>query len=148
MPHKRLYREGRYKCFLAKDLDEAYMMGFYTGNISRWELERRIQRHNPTLKFIKTETHCALWDTSKLTDDDHTGFICGTPRLMTIPKFSIMEYNFGKDRKLEYTNLYGEKTGEEILNTDEYNYKVLARGWEAIFGIVEKQGYKIDRRGL
>lgn len=144
MKNKRLYREGKYKCFLGKDLDECYALGFYSGSISRWEMERRVLQYNPKLRFIKTRDYSVIWDKSK----GENGVICGVPVLITVPKHSLMEYNFSKDRKLEYTNMYGETTGSEIINKDEYNYKVLARGWKTIFAIVEKEGFRVDRRGL
>ena len=140
--YKRLYRDGtKYKCFLAKDLDEAYNLKFFGITMHRDELMERITKHNPDLKWKATETHRGLftWDNK---------FICGIPHFSTIPQFSIMEYNFGKDRKVIYTNMYGEVTGSEIVNDDETEYKVLARGWMAILDIVEAKGFKVNRHGL
>lgn len=140
----RIYRDGKFKCYLAKDKDEAYRLGFFSGSIHRDELMERITKFNPTLRWFATPTHRALWDWTK----GENGFICGIPHDSIIPKISIMEYNFDKDRRLNYTNMYGETTGSEIINMDEYKYQVLARGWESIFAIVEQNGYEIDKRGL
>lgn len=140
------YREGKFKCFLAVNLDEAYDLGFFQGSMNKYELIDRITRYNDDgdLKIFTNKTHKAIWNIRK----GENGFICGIPHFSTIPKHSIMEYNFGKDKKLQYSNEYGEYTGTETINMDEFEYKVLARGWEPIFAIVEKNGFKVDTRGL
>lgn len=140
----RYYREGKYKVWLAKDLTEAYKLGFFVNSMTRWELMGRLIKHNDTLKWFSNAAYRSLYDTAK----GENGFICGIPHNMIIPRYSIMEYNFELDRKLEYTNMYGEKVGEEIVNPKESEYKALSRGWETIFAIVEKNGYAIDRKGL
>lgn len=142
--HSRVYRDGcQYKTFLAKDLDEAYQLQFFGRTMSRWELEERITKHNPTIMIKANATHRAIWDTSRT-----EGFVCGMTHMMTIPQYSILEYNFEKDKKLTYTNMYGEETGSEIVNEDELEYKALARGWEVTLAILEKKGYRVDRKGL
>lgn len=140
----RLYRDGtKFKTFLAKDLDEAYKLQFFGNSMTRWELEERLVKYNDTVCIKSNATHRALWDTSRA-----DGFICGITHMMTIPQYSILEYNFTKDKKLEYVNMYGEVTGSEIVNQDEFEYKALARGWEVTLAMVEKQGYRVDRKGL
>lgn len=144
MSVNRLYRDkSKYKTFLAKDLDEAYKLKFFGNSMTRWELEERLMKHNPTVCIKSNATHRAVWDTSK-----SDGFICGITHMMTIPQYSILEYNFEKDKKLEYVNMYGETTGSEIVNESEEEYKALARGWEVTLAMVEKQGYRVDRKGL
>lgn len=137
----RIYRKGKYPIFLAKDLDEAHNLGFFGVPMHRDELMNRITKYNPDLKWRAIATHRGLFDW-------RNKIICGIPHFSTIPQFSIMEYNFQKDRKMEYRNLYGDVTGTEIVNDAELEYKVLARGWTAILDIVEKKGYKVDRHGL
>lgn len=132
-------------CFLAKNLDEAYHKGYFTGSMQRTELMDRITKYNPQLSWKATATHRGLFDTTLHQDK---AFICGITHNMTIPKYSIIEYDFSKDRKLQWCTQDGTKTGTEIVNKDEHDYKVLARGWEAIFKILEKRGYLLDRRGL
>ena len=140
----RIYRNGQFKCFLAKDLDEAYKLKFFSGSITLYELMDRVVKHNKHLRWFANKTHKALWDTSK----GERGFICGITNTSIIPRYSIMQYDFSKDKKVEWCNMYGEITGNETVNPDESEYQVLARGWEAIFNILEKKGYEIDKKGL
>lgn len=140
----RLYRGGKHPCYLAKDFDEAYALEFFNGSMHKYEFMDRITKHNSSLRWFANATHKALWDTSK----GENGFICGITHMSTIPKYSIMEYNFKNDRSLTYCNMYGEVTGKEIVNQDEFEYKVLAQGWEVTFDILERKGYKIDRENL
>lgn len=144
MSNSRIYRDGRFKCFLAKDLDEAYSLKFFSGSMTRWELMDRITKYNPNLRWFANRTHRALWDIDK----KDGGFICGIDHRMTIPRYSIMEYNFDLDKKINYCDMNGEATGSEIVNMKELEYKALARGWEAILSIVKRKGYKIDERGI
>lgn len=141
MISNRIYRKGKYPIFLAKDLDEAYALGFYGTPMHRDELMERISNKNPDVIWKASKHYRALFDS-------RNGFICGIPHFSTIPQYSIMEYNFGNDRKVEYRNMYGEVTGTEITNDAEFEYKVLARGWEAILAMVEKKGYRVNRKGL
>lgn len=142
---KRLYRDGcQYRTFLAKDLAEAHKLHFFGVTMHRDEFMDRVTKYNPDLRWFANATHRALWDTSK----GERGFLCGITHMSSIPQYSILEYNFEKDKKLEYTNMYGEKTGSEIVNESEEEYSALARGWEVSLAIIEKQGYKIDRRGI
>lgn len=131
--------------FLAKNLDEAYKKGYFTGSMNRYELMDRITKYNPQLRWYANATHRGLFDTNVNQDKS---FICGIPHNMTIPKYSLMEYDFSQDKKLQWCTEDGTRTGSEIINKNEHNYKVLARGWESILKIVEKRGYKINRRGL
>ncbi len=131
--------------FLAKNLDEAYKKGYFNGSMQRTELMERITRYNPQLCWKANATYRGLFDTTLHVDK---AFICGIPHNMTIPKYSLMEYDFSKDRKLQWCTEEGKKTGTEIVNAKEHDYKVLARGWKTIFCIIEKRGYRIDKRGL
>ena len=145
MFNKRLYRNGQYKCFLVKDLDEAYSLGLYCSRMHRDEFMERVTKYNPDLRWFANKTHRALWDISA----GDNGFICGITHHSIMPKYSLMEYDFSKDRKLNYSDMYGNATGQSaVINPDENKYTVLARGWENIFAIVERNGYQIDRRGL
>lgn len=140
----RVYRDGQFKCFLAKDLDEAYSLKFFSGSMTRWELMDRITRYNPTLRWFANVNHRALWDTEK----NENGFICGIAHNLTIPKYSVLEYDFGLDKKLTYCDMNGEITGSEIVNIKENEYKALIRGWATTLAIVKRKGYEVDERGL
>lgn len=140
----RLSRDGQYKCWLAKDLDEAYQLGFFNGSMTRYELMDRLTKHNKSLRWFANSTHRSLWDTDK----GERGFICGITHNSIVPRYSIMQYDFSKDKKLTYCNAFGEVTESETTNADEEEYTALARGWEATLAIVERNGYVVDRRGL
>jgi hypothetical protein len=140
----RIYRDGKHKVFLATDLDEAYRLGFFQCSMSTDEMINRITRYNRDIKVCTNATHRGLFDMSK----GENGFICGVSRMSTVPKYSLMEYNFSKDKKLQYCNAKGEQTSKETVNQDEHEYKALARGWLATFDIVERKGYRVNKRGL
>lgn len=140
----RTYRDGKHKVFLAKDLTEAYNCKFFQSSMARDEMIERILRYNSNLKICTSKNYKGIFDTDK----GENGFVCGITHNFTIPKYSIMEYNFSKDRTIQWCTPNGEKTNKEIVNDQEHEYKVLARGWLATFDIVERKGYKIDKRGL
>lgn len=140
----RIYRDGKHKVFLASNLDEAYKLGFFQCSMSNDEMVDRITRYNRDIVVKNNKTHRGLFDTSK----GENGFICGVTKLGTIPKYSIMEYDFGKDKSIQYCTPTGEQTHKEVINQDEHEYKVLARGWLATFDIIKKKGYEIDKRGI
>jgi hypothetical protein len=129
--------------FKAKSLGDAHKKGYFGRSMNRNEFMERITKYNPTLRWHANKTHRALYDSVKA-----KGFLCGIPHCFTIPEFSIEEYNKAHERKITYTNEWGEITGSEILNTEEDMYAFLARGWKAIFKILTRKGYKIDERGL
>ena len=130
------------KMTYAANLDEAYKKGYFTGSMTRWELMERITKYNPELRWYANKTHRGLFDT-------HRGkFICGIPHNLTIPKFSIQRYDKKQERKVDFTNMYGEYVGTEIIQTDDLDGLYLARGWPIIFKMLKKRGYKINEKGL
>lgn len=140
----RVYRDGQFKCFLAKDLDEAYSLKFFSGSITRWELMDRVIKYNSSLRWFANSHYRALWDVKK----GENGFICGIAHSLTIPKYSILEYNFDLDKELTYCDMSGEITGSEVVNIKENDYKALIRGWAPTLSIVKRKGYEVDERGI
>lgn len=130
------------KQFYAKDLDEAHELGYFAGNISRWELVDRITKYNPQLRTYANKNYRGLFDSDK------GKFILGISHNMTIPKYSVFRYDRSKDRRLDYTDEHGEYLSSEIINTDDEEGKMLVRGWKPTLEILEGYGYKIDWKGL
>lgn len=130
------------KQYYAKDLDEAYKIGYFTGSMTRWELMERINKHHPELRWYASKTHRGLYDSSR------SRFLLGISNNMTIPKYSIFQYDRSKDRRLDYSDEFGNYKSTEIINTDEDEGRLIVRGWKPTLEILESHGYKIDKRGL
>lgn len=126
----------------AKDLDEAYRLGYFNNSMTRWELEDRIVKYNPQLRTYASKTHRGIFDT------DRGMFIMGISHNMTIPKFTMFRYDRSKDRKLDSTTEHGEYLSSEVINMDDDEGKMLVRGWKPTLETLESYGYKIDKRGL
>jgi len=129
------------KIFYAKDLDEAYGLGYFSGSMTRWELLERITRYNPQLREHANKTHRGIYDS------DRSKFCLGITYGMVIPKHSILKYDKSRDRQLIYSDEFGEPTGSEIINKDPEQHKVLVRGWLNTLEMLNKN-YKIDWKGL
>ena len=123
----------------AKDLDEAYEFGYFSGSMSAYELMARITKYNPSLRWHSYKRYRGLWDTAR----SAYSYICGVPYFNTMPKFTIMKLDTAKSRKLHYCMEDGTPTSSEVINTDNEEYKVLARGWPVILDIVKRKSYEI-----
>ena len=102
----------------------------------------RVTKYHPELRWYANVNYRGLYDS-------HKGkFLLGISHNMTIPKYTMFRYDRSKDRRLDYTNEHGEYLSSEIINTDDDEGKMLARGWLPSLQILEGYGYTIDKRGL
>jgi len=132
------------KFVYAATLNDAYKKGYFTGSITRWELEDRVLKYNSSLKIFSGKTHRNIWDISK----GENGFICGLTHNMTIPKFTIMQYDSRFDKSIDFTNEYGELTEKKVYNLDDKKDYILAKSWIVTFKNLIKEGYKVNVKGL
>lgn len=136
----KLDRNGKPEICWAKNFEEACKRGYFFGSISFDDFKYRLTRYNDRLRILGNSEYMGLFDGAN--------FICGVTKCRTVPKFTIMRYDSGMDKTLNHSNQFGEITHKEVLNDDDLKDKVLARGWEVVFKLVEKFGYKVDRKGL
>jgi hypothetical protein len=133
----------RYRVFEAASLEDAHRLGYFVGSLTRYELMERITKHNPQLRWYANARGMGLWDTNK-----SKAFICGITRATTIPRYSIIKHDKKKDRVMNYSTPDGEISHTEVMNIDEDDGQMLARGWEATFKVIKGHGYAIDESGL
>lgn len=130
----------KFKVAKVEDLQDAYNQGLFNGSMSRWELEDRVTKYNPSLRIQSNATHRGLFDGNS--------FVCGIGHDLTIPRFTLIRYVGRLHRTITTTDEYGNKTGTQDRNTDPRDGVVLMRAWPEIMRMVAKQGYEIDLSNL
>lgn len=129
--HTEIFKE-------AKDLDEAYEKGYFSGGMPFSEFERRILNKNEDLRIHRGPVYTGLFDTA----NDY--YVCGISRFSRIPMFTILKRDFSQDRKINYSDENGNITSRQVINKDEEKGKVLARSWISVFNTLKAQGYEVD----
>jgi len=133
----RLHRDYKVQ---ARDLDEAYSEGYFSGSISRDELMERVCKLNDDARWYANVTHRGLWIRGK--------FVCGIGHESTIPKFTIIRYDTKLDKTLNYSDQHGNVIGKKIINKDELKGRILMRGWPVIINMIKSKGYEVDDEDL
>jgi len=124
----------------ARDLDEAYKLGYFSSSMRRDELMERVSRVNPDAQWKANATHRGLWIRNK--------FVCGIGHEMVIPQFTIVRYDKSQDRTLRYSDQHGNLFGKKIVNRDEMKGRILMRSWRVIINKIKQKGYEVDDEDL
>lgn len=121
--------------FEAKDLDEAYKLGYYEQSMSRWRLLELLRKRNRGIHYKNLGKYAGFYNDKE--------FICGASPHFTIPRYSIVKYDKTQDRRASWSTPDGVVTSREVINDDEEKGKILVRGWETTLKILKQKGFDI-----
>lgn len=123
--------------FEAKDLDEAYSLGYFSGSMSRYKFLSLLKK-NRDIHFKTKGSYASLYSGKE--------FICGMSPHFTIPRYSITKLDRSKLKKIGWSTPDGKIYSEEMVNKDDEHGKVFVRGWEQTLRVVRQKGYHVNEQ--